>query len=240
MSSEGRRSGVHWTRRKTPPMVRASALARRVLPTPGTSSTRRWPPERRATRARVTGSGLPRRTPSTRCRTAAASSPAASTAGSGGTAATVCEVGVAITSLRPAPRPNPRAFGVSSPASGHRKSRRNGLRDEDLVEHRLVAGAGVAGPQRVEVGDDLAEVVARVLQGRALDRRRGEAEEGEELVEGRGRARRGGPRSRGGGAAGRAAPTYSAIVAFSSSTASSRSSKSATSTSNASRRASPS
>ncbi len=66
VSSDGRRSGVHWTRWNTPPMLRASALASRVLPTPGTSSTRRWPPESSATSARVTGSGLPRRTASTR------------------------------------------------------------------------------------------------------------------------------------------------------------------------------
>ena len=41
--SDGSRSGVHCTRRHEQSMEAAMALARLVLPTPGTSSMRRWP-----------------------------------------------------------------------------------------------------------------------------------------------------------------------------------------------------
>jgi hypothetical protein len=41
---------------------RARALASVVLPTPGTSSSRRWPSERRQIRARRMGSSLPCKT----------------------------------------------------------------------------------------------------------------------------------------------------------------------------------
>ena len=40
VTSLGRRSGVNWMRLKVQPIVRATALARTVLPTPGTSSIR--------------------------------------------------------------------------------------------------------------------------------------------------------------------------------------------------------
>ena len=72
VSSDGSRSGVAWTRRKIRPAARASALASSVLPTPGTSSRSRWPPESSVTTASRTGSGLPRRTrPSPSRRSAA-------------------------------------------------------------------------------------------------------------------------------------------------------------------------
>lgn len=44
--SLGSRSEVNWMRVVVPPTRRASARARVVLPTPGTSSRRRWPPAR--------------------------------------------------------------------------------------------------------------------------------------------------------------------------------------------------
>ena len=59
MRSDGSRSGVPWTRPKVPPMDRASALASRVLPTPGTSSNRMWPPARKASIATAMGAGSP-------------------------------------------------------------------------------------------------------------------------------------------------------------------------------------
>ena len=49
--SEGSRSGVNWTRFHVPDTDSAMARARLVLPTPGTSSSRRWPSDTRATRA---------------------------------------------------------------------------------------------------------------------------------------------------------------------------------------------
>ena len=44
VTSEGWRSGVHWTRAKTASsMLAAIARASTVLPVPGTSSKRTWP-----------------------------------------------------------------------------------------------------------------------------------------------------------------------------------------------------
>src|ERR687891_1273473 len=67
--SVGRRSGVNWIRRNEQSIERAMALASMVLPTPGTSSIRRWPSATRVTRASrisalfpwMTRSMLPRR-----------------------------------------------------------------------------------------------------------------------------------------------------------------------------------
>ncbi len=54
--SDGSRSGVNWMRRNSPPSERASARASVVLPTPGTSSSRRCPSQSSATSARsITG-----------------------------------------------------------------------------------------------------------------------------------------------------------------------------------------
>src|SRR6185369_1062542 len=69
VTSDGRRSGVNWIRRKLHPRLRAIALARTVLPVPGTSSMRRWPRQRSATRARRTSWCLPTITRSTLART---------------------------------------------------------------------------------------------------------------------------------------------------------------------------
>ncbi len=65
VTSDGRRSGVNWTRCQVPPIERAIALASEVLPTPGTSSMRRWPDASRQTSARCTASRLPWMTCST-------------------------------------------------------------------------------------------------------------------------------------------------------------------------------
>ena len=65
VTSLGSRSGVNWMRLTVQSMDRASALASEVLPTPGTSSTRRWPSASRVTRAMRTTSGLPTSTRST-------------------------------------------------------------------------------------------------------------------------------------------------------------------------------
>ncbi len=58
-TSLGSRSGVNCTRPKMPWIERASAFARLVLPTPGTSSTRRWPSDSRHSTTRRMASGLP-------------------------------------------------------------------------------------------------------------------------------------------------------------------------------------
>src|SRR3990170_131602 len=65
VTSEGSRSGVNWMRRKLQPKLRAMALAKTVLPVPGTSSMSRWPWQSSATRARRTASCLPTMTRST-------------------------------------------------------------------------------------------------------------------------------------------------------------------------------
>ncbi len=65
VTSDGRRSGVNWMRLQVPPIDAAIALASDVLPTPGTSSMRRWPSARRHTSARCTCSRLPWMTRST-------------------------------------------------------------------------------------------------------------------------------------------------------------------------------
>ena len=57
--SPGSRSGVNCTRLTEQSIERASALASDVLPTPGTSSTSRWPSASSVTSARRTTSGLP-------------------------------------------------------------------------------------------------------------------------------------------------------------------------------------
>jgi hypothetical protein len=58
--SDGRRSGVHWIRANEPRTLRAMALARTVLPTPGTSSIRACPRARRQRIIRSTAWALPR------------------------------------------------------------------------------------------------------------------------------------------------------------------------------------
>ena len=57
--STGIRSGVNWTRLTEPSIERAIALASDVLPTPGTSSTSRWPSANKVTSATRITSGLP-------------------------------------------------------------------------------------------------------------------------------------------------------------------------------------
>jgi hypothetical protein len=57
--SLGSRSGVNWMRRTELSMDRASALASMVLPTPGTSSTSRWPSANSTVSAVVTTFSLP-------------------------------------------------------------------------------------------------------------------------------------------------------------------------------------
>ncbi len=65
VTSVGSRSGVNWIRRIVPSMEFATALAREVLPTPGTSSMSRWPSAAMHTRARRMTSRLPRTKSST-------------------------------------------------------------------------------------------------------------------------------------------------------------------------------
>src|SRR5437773_840765 len=60
--SEGNRSGVNWIRLKRAPMDRASALARVVLPVPGLSSSRTWPPLANAARSFRIAPDCPRMT----------------------------------------------------------------------------------------------------------------------------------------------------------------------------------
>ena len=62
MMSEGSRSEVNCTRWKLSPSVAANACASVVLPTPGRSSIRRWPPASRQTNASRTSRRLPRTT----------------------------------------------------------------------------------------------------------------------------------------------------------------------------------
>ncbi len=57
--SLGSRSGVNWIRRTEQSIERASALASMVLPTPGTSSTSRWPWASRTAMAVRTTAVLP-------------------------------------------------------------------------------------------------------------------------------------------------------------------------------------
>ena len=65
--SEGSRSGVNCSRRTEQSIDRPSALASIVLPTPGTSSTSRWPSASSTTRARSTELRLPSITVSIGC-----------------------------------------------------------------------------------------------------------------------------------------------------------------------------
>src|SRR5437899_1897857 len=65
VTADGSESGVNWIRRKEQPSDRASALARTVLPVPGTSSTRMWPRQTRATSASSISWCLPKITRST-------------------------------------------------------------------------------------------------------------------------------------------------------------------------------
>src|SRR3989338_1628745 len=58
--SLGRRSEVNWILWNERPKLRARARARVVLPTPGTSSMRRWPSEKRQRSAWRTIPALPR------------------------------------------------------------------------------------------------------------------------------------------------------------------------------------
>src|SRR6266540_7414303 len=57
--SLGSRSGVNWMRCQVASIEAAIALARVVLPTPGTSSTNRCPPANRQVSASLTAAGLP-------------------------------------------------------------------------------------------------------------------------------------------------------------------------------------
>ena len=57
--SEGRRSGVNCTRRKSPPMVLAKARRSMVLPVPGVSSSRTWPEQRKQVSTSSMASSLP-------------------------------------------------------------------------------------------------------------------------------------------------------------------------------------
>ena len=75
--SDGRRSGWPWTRDSSAPREVARVRASTVLPTPGTSSMRRWPPERAATAAATSAPSLPSTTCS-RLRTSARPSATAS------------------------------------------------------------------------------------------------------------------------------------------------------------------
>src|SRR2546428_4612111 len=65
VTSDGSRSGVNWIRRNEHPSDRESGLARTVLPVPGTSSTRMWPRQIRATSASSISWCLPKMTRST-------------------------------------------------------------------------------------------------------------------------------------------------------------------------------
>ena len=62
MMSWGRRSLVNWIRRKVPEIPEERARASVVLPVPGTSSRRTWPPAMKEAIARSTDSFFPRRT----------------------------------------------------------------------------------------------------------------------------------------------------------------------------------
>ena len=109
--SDGSRSGVNCIRRHEPPVERAIALASDVLPTPGTSSMRRWPSENRHTSARCTARRLPR---STRSICAASVSNRSLNDCSGrGAACTVVD-------LRRG-RPGPRRAAVLPGDAGHRR-----------------------------------------------------------------------------------------------------------------------
>src|SRR6266540_6449501 len=68
--SLGSRSGVNWMRCQVASIEAAIALARVVLPTPGTSSTNRCPPANRQVSASLTAAGLPVMARSTLPRTA--------------------------------------------------------------------------------------------------------------------------------------------------------------------------
>src|SRR5712664_2261755 len=57
--SDGNRSGVAWMRLNVPPMDRARARARMVLPTPGTSWSSRWPPASSTVTAKSSAARLP-------------------------------------------------------------------------------------------------------------------------------------------------------------------------------------
>ena len=69
VTSDGSRSGVNWMRRTEQSMVRARVLLSIVLPTPGTSSMRRWPSASSTTTASRATSGLPSMTFSMPART---------------------------------------------------------------------------------------------------------------------------------------------------------------------------
>ncbi len=72
--SAGSRSGVNWMRLTLQSTLLASALASIVLPTPGTSSTSRWPSASSTVVAISTASRLPSMTVSTAAMTARLSS----------------------------------------------------------------------------------------------------------------------------------------------------------------------
>src|SRR6185437_8646084 len=59
VKSAGTRSGVNWMRWNCPPIAAASDLTDSVLASPGTPSTSRWPPQRRAIAIRSSSTSWP-------------------------------------------------------------------------------------------------------------------------------------------------------------------------------------
>ncbi len=59
MTSAGRRSGVNWMRENDAWMISASVRTASVLASPGTPSSRMWPPVSRPTRSRSTMASCP-------------------------------------------------------------------------------------------------------------------------------------------------------------------------------------
>ena len=77
--SDGSRSGVHCSRRKSRPSAEARLRAASVLPSPGTSSNSTCPPARMLASATSTASLMPTTTVATRSRIAALSRAISST-----------------------------------------------------------------------------------------------------------------------------------------------------------------
>jgi hypothetical protein len=171
--SLGSRSLVNWMRRKLASRERARAWARVVLPTPGTSSSSRWPPATSVSTARRTTSGLPRSARSTLERRRPAHA-AASTVESLGIRAASTPAFFGPKASRPEPPPPTRRRPAAhpQPAGSARLSGRGSS-----------AGAGLSGRPAGRRGG------RRCRRPRAGGRRRRPA---------RRAARRGGARSRAG------------------------------------------
>jgi hypothetical protein len=103
-TSEGSRSGVNWMRPHRQSSEVARALARLVLPTPGTSSIRRWPSATRQSRTSSTTSDFP----CTTLETLPAMAAKVSANSAGGVALACCVATV----LRPSRRPDQIGSGV--------------------------------------------------------------------------------------------------------------------------------